>query len=235
MFHPKGPTLVELAVQALSSTDRGYDLIASKFDYTPFRTPDVVLEGMRPLLGEVDRGLDVCCGTGAGAHLIRPHCRELVVGIDRSAGMLGEASRQAQLEPDGTPMQFIRGDARQLPFTSAFDLAVCFGAFGHILPSDEPAFVASIHRALRPGGRFVFATSRMPSTTSWQYWAARGFNGVMHVRNAVKNPPFVMFYLTFLWPSVGRVLEQAGFRVEVHEDVFEAPFGRGVAVVATKD
>ena len=43
MFHPKGPTLRELAVQALSSTERGYDLLAPKFDYTPFRTPDAVL------------------------------------------------------------------------------------------------------------------------------------------------------------------------------------------------
>ena len=44
MFHEKGPTLRELAEQALSSTDHGYDLLASKFDYTPFRTPDAMLE-----------------------------------------------------------------------------------------------------------------------------------------------------------------------------------------------
>ena len=40
MFHAKGPTFWELAVQALSSTEHGYDLLAPKFDYTPFRTPD---------------------------------------------------------------------------------------------------------------------------------------------------------------------------------------------------
>ena len=33
MFHPQGPTLWELAVQALSSTERGYDLLAPKFEF----------------------------------------------------------------------------------------------------------------------------------------------------------------------------------------------------------
>ena len=33
----------ELAVQALSSVEGGYDLLAPKFDYTPFRTCDGVL------------------------------------------------------------------------------------------------------------------------------------------------------------------------------------------------
>ena len=52
MFHPEGPSLSELAKQWLSSIERGYDLLASKFDYTPFRTSDsvlaVVAEQLRP-------------------------------------------------------------------------------------------------------------------------------------------------------------------------------------------
>ena len=34
MFHPNGPSFFELVEQALSSTERGYDLLAPKFDYT---------------------------------------------------------------------------------------------------------------------------------------------------------------------------------------------------------
>lgn len=30
MFHPDGPSLFELTRQALASTERGYDLLASK-------------------------------------------------------------------------------------------------------------------------------------------------------------------------------------------------------------
>jgi hypothetical protein len=58
----------ELAMQALSSVEGGYDLLAPKFDHTVFRTPDGVLDAtagaLRPR-GPFGRGLDVCCGTGA--------------------------------------------------------------------------------------------------------------------------------------------------------------------------
>src|SRR5829696_9130822 len=94
MFHPRGPTFWELARQALSSTERGYDLLAPKFDYTPFRTPDVVLETCAACLGEprsIDAALDLCCGTGAAMHVLRPLCRQRVVGIDMSQGMLDVA------------------------------------------------------------------------------------------------------------------------------------------------
>lgn len=46
MFTKQGPTVRELAVQALSSTERGYDLLAPKFDHTPYRTPDRVLDAV---------------------------------------------------------------------------------------------------------------------------------------------------------------------------------------------
>src|SRR5688572_33315216 len=97
MFHPSGPTFWELAEQCLSSTERGYDLLAPKFDYTPFRTPDEVLDGLAKYLGEprsIDAALDVCCGTGAAIRILQPLCRQRVVGIDFSQGMLEVARRQ---------------------------------------------------------------------------------------------------------------------------------------------
>ena len=63
MFHPKGPSFLELARQALSSTERGYDLLAPKFDYTPFRTPQWLLDAVaKPLreMGPFRSGLDLC-------------------------------------------------------------------------------------------------------------------------------------------------------------------------------
>ncbi|GHH72711.1 methyltransferase [Streptomyces sulfonofaciens] len=91
MFAPEGPTVRELAVQALSSVERGYDLLAPKFDLTPFRTPDAVLDAvarvLRPL-GPFDRGLDLCCGTGAGMDVLAQVCRRSITGLDISAGML---------------------------------------------------------------------------------------------------------------------------------------------------
>src|SRR5512143_703349 len=104
MFHPRGPTFVELMRQALVSTERGYDLIAPKFDYTPFRTPEPVLIAMAKLIadprsGPVRSALDVCCGTGAAMRHLRPLCSERVVGIDFSNGMLDEARRRLEDAP----------------------------------------------------------------------------------------------------------------------------------------
>jgi hypothetical protein len=87
---------------------------------------------------------------------------------------------------------------------------------------------------LKPGGRFAFATGRRPPPTSAWFWAAHGFNGVMRVRNAILKPPFIMYYLTFLWPEVRPLLERHGFRVEAVEGTCPHPYERAVIVVATK-
>jgi ubiquinone/menaquinone biosynthesis C-methylase UbiE len=220
MFHPKGPTFHELAVQALSSTERGYDLLAPKFDYTPFRTPRPILDAVAAhlkVLAPFPAGLDVCCGTGAGMELLRPLCRDRVVGIDFSRGMLEVGRRRTAPAPGSARLEFVRGNVLALPFGAAFDLAVSFGAFGHILRKDEPRFVGEVARVLRPGGRFVFVTSHVPPVWSRAYWLCRLFNGAMRVRNYLLAPPFVMYYLTFLLPGVKGLLERAGFGVEVRE------------------
>src|ERR1700678_2325354 len=96
MFSPRGPSVRELAVQALSSVEGGYDLLAPKFDHTPFRTPVDVLDAtagaLRPL-GPFDRGLDLCCGTGAGLRVLESLGQGRVTGVDFSAGMLAQARR----------------------------------------------------------------------------------------------------------------------------------------------
>lgn len=237
MFHPKGPTLRELAVQALSSTERGYDLLAPKFDYTPFRTPDLVLEKvadyLRPL-GPFGSALDVCCGTGAAMRVLRPLVRDRLVGLDISAGMLEEARQRTADAPGSAALEFVRGDALRSPFNGAFDLAVCFGALGHILTEEQSCFVEQVARALRLGGRFVFVTGYMPPLWSPNYWWRRTFNGVMRVRNWLYSPPFIMYYLTFLLPEVQQLLERHGFTVELPDVQFAWPFQELRLVVATR-
>lgn len=236
MFHPKGPTFFELARQALSSTEEGYDLLANKFDFTPFRTPDAILDVVKDELAQHDRfdaALDICCGTGAGMQLVRPFCNERVVGLDMSDGMLGVAKSHATYWPGDAEIELVRGNALEMPFDSEFDLAVCFGAFGHILPRDESAFVAEIARVLRPGGKFIFVTASMPSMWSLRYWLARCFNGAMHVRNMIVRPPFIMFYLTFLVPAVESLLESHGFQCAVKAPC-EGELSRLRLVVAEK-
>jgi ubiquinone/menaquinone biosynthesis C-methylase UbiE len=233
MFHPRGPTFLQLARQALSSTERGYDLLAPRFEFTPFRTPDALLAPLSTL-GPIASALDVCCGTGAAMRVLRPLCAERVVGVDRSRGMLAQAGLALADAPGTAAVELIRADALALPFDREFDVATCFGAFGHILEHDEPRLVASVHRALRPGGRFVFVTAPAPPVGSRTWWLAHAFNAAMHARNAVLKPEFIMYYLTFLLPRARALLEAQGFTVEVREHACPAPFERYVVVVATR-
>ncbi|HEU4538136.1 MAG TPA: class I SAM-dependent methyltransferase, partial [Polyangiaceae bacterium] len=250
MFHPEGPTFLELMRQALSSTERGYDLLAPKFDRTPFRTPEPVVDAMVRAIGgpaSVGAGLDVCCGTGAVLGRLRPLCRERAVGLDMSEGMLDEARRQLAAAPSGgtahalaaTPaggaaLELVRGDALAMPFEAEFDVVTSAGAFGHVERDDEDRFVAGIARALRPGGRFVFATAERPGVASPSLWILHGFNAAMRVRNALVKPPFIMYYLTFLWPDVRPLLARHGLRAEAHAPFADGPFRRARVVVAHK-
>ncbi|MGW1724206.1 class I SAM-dependent methyltransferase [Streptomyces sp. NPDC002306] len=214
MFSPEGPTLRELAVQALSSVEHGYDLLAPKFDHTPFRTPDSVLDAMAAALeadGPVDDGLDLCCGTGAGTDVLVRVCRGSVTGVDFSAGMLAEARRRTA-DP-GVRVSWVRADARALPFGPSFDLVVSLGAFGHFLPRELPGLFAQVHSVLRPGGRFVFPVVAPPRPSSPAFWTLWGFDAGMRVRNAVWRPPFVMYYRAFRLGDALRELERAGMRV----------------------
>ncbi|MEU5697600.1 class I SAM-dependent methyltransferase [Streptomyces aurantiacus] len=217
MFTPQGPTFRELAVQALSSVEHGYDLLAPKFDHTPFRTPDPFLRSVARALegiGPFESGLDLCCGTGAGMDVLGAVCRERVTGIDISAGMLDVARRRER--SGGPPATWVRGDVRALPFGPAFDLAVSFGAFGHFLPRELPGLFTQVHSVLRPGGRFAFPIVAPARPGSLAYWALLGFDAAMRVRNAVWRPPFVMYYREFRLGDVRRELARAGFTVDLH-------------------
>ncbi|MGW7460570.1 class I SAM-dependent methyltransferase [Streptomyces sp. NPDC054797] len=218
MFSSHGPSVRELLVQGLSSIERGYDLLAPKFDHTPFRTPDRMLDAVEEALAQYEggfgAGLDVCCGTGAATGMLRRLCRDRVSGVDLSAGMLAEAERA--YGPGSPPVDFVRADARALPpaLADTYDLAVSFGAFGHFLPSERPALFSGIHRSLRAGGVFAFPIGAPIPPSSPVWWVTAGFDAVMWMRNAVWRPPFVMYYRTFPFGGVREDLRAAGFTVE---------------------
>jgi ubiquinone/menaquinone biosynthesis C-methylase UbiE len=225
LFHPEGPTFAELMRQALASTERGYDLIAPKFDRTPFRTPDGIIDAMVKEIGSVGSGLDVCCGTGAVMAKLREVCKDRVVGLDFSQGMLDEARRRLG---DDSKIELVRGDAMALPFEAEFDVVTSAGAFGHVLVEEEDRFIKGLFDVLKPGGRFVFPTTRAPRLRDAWFWMAHGFNAVMRVRNVVLKPEFIMYYLTFLWPEIRSKLERGGFVVSA------ADHGRFLIVTARK-
>lgn len=232
MFSKDGPTLRELLEQALSSTAEGYDKLATKFDATPFRTPDDVVAAALRDLPEVDDAIDLCCGTGAGLAALKQITRRRLVGVDFSQGMLDVA--REHVGATRAELSLVKTDVFALEEAAAFDSATCFGAFGHILEEAEPRFVGLVRKLLRPGGRFVFVTAREPPPLSRRYVVGKAFNAAMRVRNALFDPPFIMYYLTFLLPRAERLLRWYGFDVALEDGVFPAPYQELVRVVATR-
>ncbi len=93
------------------------------------------------------RVLDLGCGTGRYTCLLEARGAR-VVGLDRSAEMLGRAC--------GGARRLIRGDARALPLASrAVDLVVCALMLGDV--AELEVVLAEIARVLAPGGWAVYS------------------------------------------------------------------------------
>ena|SRR3989344_2996219 len=204
MFHPKGPTIFELINQGLSSTKKGYDLLAPKFDYTRFMTPPAIVEATANYLrleGSFDCAIDLCTGTGAGINALLPIVREKILGVDWSEPMLTEARRKFPGSPNNPIICLACEDIFNLQYLEEFDLATCFGALGHIEKNRQKEFAAVVHSILRPGGIFAFVTSEKPSWLSATFWLALSFDWTMKIRNLLIQPKFIMYYLNFLVPE----------------------------------
>lgn len=236
MFHPQGPSFRELARQALSGTTEGYDLLARKFEFTPFRTPDELLAPLVAAAARepVARALDCCCGNGAIARALRPVVSDTVLGIDLSAGMIEVARELAAEAPGDAALQFEQMDAFEMSFDEPFDLIATSGAFGHILEHQQDRFLERVYANLAPGGRFMFLTAPMPRPTELGWWLARGFNAAMHVRNALIDPPFIMYYLTFPLERATQLLLAHGFSVAVEPIATEGLAARFRLVIARR-
>lgn len=96
------------------------------------------------------RVADIGCGTGATVGYLRRHARFKAVGLDRSAGMLGQARRR---QP-GLPL--MKGEAERLP-VGDHCLSAVFCECVLSLVQDMDAAWREIHRVLAPGGLLVLA------------------------------------------------------------------------------
>jgi ubiquinone/menaquinone biosynthesis C-methylase UbiE len=95
--------------------------------------------------------LEVGCGTGRwladllAYQAIEPGC---LFGLDRSAGMLGQALGWQ------TGLQLVQGLAEMLPFPDGcFDLVYCVNALHHF--NQPKQFIRQASRLLRPGGQLA--------------------------------------------------------------------------------
>ena len=218
------PTFFELLKQSLQNVEGGYDLLAPKFDQSRYITPEEILHPFFKKLneekGKFDKGIDICCGTGAASIHLAHLCQKEIVALDLSQGMLEQCKTKLQQIAPTLKKTFVKANALDIPFENEFDIAVSFGAFGHILEEEETLFIAQIHKVLKPGGHFFFITTSALPFWSISLWRQRIFNGILRIRNFLVKPEFIMYYLTFRLPLVQEKLEAGGFKVQVLEDFY---------------
>ncbi|MFN2518142.1 MAG: class I SAM-dependent methyltransferase [Jatrophihabitantaceae bacterium] len=121
-------------------------------------SPERLREADAHLLGDVAGKvtLEVGCGAAMCSRwLVAAGARP--VAFDISAGMLRHA--RAGADDTAIDVALVQADAQYLPFASAvFDIA--FTAFGAVpFVADSARVMREVARVLRPGGRWVFATT----------------------------------------------------------------------------
>jgi ubiquinone/menaquinone biosynthesis C-methylase UbiE len=125
-----------------------------RFQATTYRpVHDAVLARLTDLALAPAMVLDLGCGTGQLTRRLTERFPDAeVVGLDYSAGMLGEAARRVDGRAD-----LVRADALHLPFGSAVaDVVVCTESFHWYI--DQQRAIDNVASVLRPGGRLVIAS-----------------------------------------------------------------------------
>lgn len=125
-------------------------------------TVRAMLPGMAGL-----RAVDLGCGFGWVARWMRENGAASVLGIDLSRNMI-ERAKETTADP---AIEYRIGDLDTLDLpAAAFDVAFSSLAFHYV--ADFARLVATIHRALAPGGHLVFTIEHpvfmAPSRPQWQ-------------------------------------------------------------------
>lgn len=127
---------------------------------------NVVLPAVLRMLGEVagKKVLDVCCGQGVLCRMLAQQGAQ-AVGIDASPRLIDAARRH------GGGARYETADARDLGqlADASFDAATCVMALQDL--DDPAAVIASMAKALRPGGKALIVIMhpcfRVPRQSSW--------------------------------------------------------------------
>ncbi|MDQ6851020.1 MAG: class I SAM-dependent methyltransferase [Actinomycetota bacterium] len=165
--------------------EHGAFLGVADFVWSPenLREADVRLLG--PVRGQ--RVLEVGCGAAMCSRwLVGQGARP--VAFDLAAGMLRHARDGAR--SSGIEVPLVQADAQRLPFRDeVFDVAfTAFGALAFV--ADSAAVMREVVRVLRPGGRWVFATTH---PIRWSFPDDPGLDGLTATMSYFDRTPYVEF------------------------------------------
>jgi len=117
-------------------------------------------------VGENDRVLDLACGTGTMALMIKSrHPGTVVVGLDGDPQILALAREKTRRA--GLDIEFSEGLSFSMPYP-ANEFGIVFSSlfFHHLLPADKSRTMTELHRVLKPGGRLHICDWGRPANLS---------------------------------------------------------------------
>ncbi len=133
--------------------------------------------------------LDVPCGGGRHS-LALAATGYRVTGVDISPTFLESARSQAARR--SLAVQWEQREMTDLPWTSTFDGAFCFGnSFGYLEDSDNAQFLHAVSRSLKPGARFLMdypAVAEVLFSGTWQERSWFEMGDIRFLRNGRYDP-----------------------------------------------
>jgi ubiquinone/menaquinone biosynthesis C-methylase UbiE len=145
--------------------------------------------------------LDVACGTG-NQSIPAARTGARVTGIDIATNLLSQA--RARADSAGVFVDFVEGDAEELPFPDArFD--VVFSMFGAMFAPRPERVAAELKRVCKPGGLIAMAN-----------WTPESIPGQLFGVTARYLPPPPALQPPSRWGIDSVVRERFGNDVEVH-------------------
>src|SRR5919201_5152584 len=164
-------------------------------------------------VGPGARALDVCSGTGDLALALKQAVgpRGEVVGLDFSEPMLEQA--RAKTRERGLEIDYVRGNALDLPFEDAsFDAATV--GFGIRNVVDLPRALGELRRVVIPGGRVVVLEITTPERPPLSWFYALWFDRVVPLLGALTGEQDAYSYLP---ESVRRFPPAAGLAKRMYD------------------
>lgn len=123
------------------------------------------------------RVLDAACGEGYGSELMA-RSAAAVVGVDLSEAAIAHARERYGARPN---LEFVHGDATQLPFDDArFDVVVSFETLEHL--REQERMIEGFARVLAADGLLIIS-----SPDKRTYSDAMGFQNEFHVRELYRE------------------------------------------------